>query len=93
MIVIEPVLQYHLLLVNTNNWWIGNEITYTTSDREVRINLLANAMIEFEGNVLLEESITDQQSSDYLHTLMIFHVIQLLLITLLQIQYILMTHH
>ena len=41
----------------------GNEITYTTSDREVRINLLANAMIEFEGNVLLEESITDQQSS------------------------------
>ena len=39
----------------------GNTITY--SDMQVRINLLANAMIEFEGNVLLEESITDKQSA------------------------------
>jgi hypothetical protein len=55
---ISPFIS-HIPITDESN----NEIRYTTSDKEIRINLLANAMMEFEGNVLLEESITDQQSS------------------------------
>lgn len=41
----------------------GNIITYTTSEREIRINLLETSIIEVEGKVLLEESITNQLTS------------------------------